>query len=168
VRITETSARLLIQDSPRSRWVLGGFFAAAGGLVIAAAFDWVADDWSLLPSARLGLGLLGGLAVAAGAWVSWRAPRFTLVVDRSRRTVTVTHRGQLRHTVEQYPVAAVADVRVTKERERKGEPVYRVELVLHTGSVVPASRPHLRDRAECMRAAQRLWNVLGKPGDGTD
>jgi hypothetical protein len=121
-----------------------------------------------LPSARLGLGLLGGLAVAAGAWVSWRAPRFTLVVDRSRRTVTVTHRGQLRHTVEQYPVAAVADVRVTKERERKGEPVYRVELVLHTGSVVPASRPHLRDRAECMRAAQRLWNVLGKPGDGTD
>jgi len=168
VRIAETSARLLIQDSPRSRWVLGGLFAAAGGLAIAAAFGWVANDQSLLPSARLGLGLVGGLAVAAGAWVSWRAPRFTLVVDRSRRTVTVTHRGQVRHTVEKYPVAAVADVRVTKERERKGEPIYRVELVLHTGSVVPASRPHLRDRAECMRAAERLWNVLGKPGDGTD
>ena len=168
MRIAETPARLLIQDSPRSRWVLGGIFAAAGGLAIAAAVGWVANDWSLLPLARLGLGLVGGLAVAAGAWVSWRAPRFTLVLDRSRRTVTVTHRGQVRHTVEQYPVAAVADVRVTKERERKGEPVYRVELVLRTGSVVPASRPHLRDRAECMRAAQRLWNVLGKPGDGTD
>jgi hypothetical protein len=118
--------------------------------------------------ARLGLGLVGGLAVAAGAWVSWRAPRFTLVVDRSRRTVTVTHRGPVRRTVEQYPVVAVADVRVAKERERKGEPVYRVELVLHTGSVVPASRLNLRDRAECMRAAQRLWNVLGKTGDGVD
>jgi len=168
VRIAETPARLLIQDSPRSRWALGGLFAAAGGLAIAAAVGWVANDWSLLPLARLGLGLVGGLAVAAGAWVSWRAPRFTLVVDRFRRTVTVTHCGQVRHTVEQYPVAAVADVRVTKERERTGEPVYRVELVLHTGSVVPASRPHLHDRAKCMRAAERLWNVLGKPGDGTD
>lgn len=168
MRIAETSARLLIQDSPRSRWVFGGLFAAAGGLAIAAAFGWVASDQSLLPLARLGLGLVGGLAVAAGAWVSWRAPRLTLVVDRSRRTVTVTHHGLVRHTVEQLPVAAVADVRVTKERERKGDPVYRVELVLHTGSVVPASRPHLRDRAECMQAAERLWNVLGKPGDGTD
>jgi len=168
VRIAETPARFIIQDSPRSRWVLGGLLAAAGGLVIAVAFGWVAEDPSLFPLARLGFGLVGGLAVAAGAWVSWRAPRFTLVVDRSRRTVTVTHRGQVRHTVEQYPVAAVADVRVTKERERNEEPVYRVELVLHTGSVVPASRPHLYDRAECMRAAQRLWSVLGKPGDGAD
>ena len=168
MRIAETSARLLIQDSPRSRWVLGGLFAAAGGLAVVVAFGWVAEDQSLLPLARLGLGLVGGLALAVGAWVSWRAPRFTLVVDRSRRTVTVTHRGPVRRTVEQYPVAAVADVRVTKERERKGEPVYRVELVLHTGSVVPASRPNLRDRAECMRVAQRLWNVLGKPGDGAD
>jgi hypothetical protein len=166
--MTETSARLLIQDSPRSRWVFGGLFAATGGLALVAAFDWVANDWSLLPAARLGLVLVGGLAVAAGAWVSWRAPRFALVVDRSRRTVTITHRGSIRHTIEEYPVAAVADVRVTKERERKGEPVYRVELVLHTGSVVPASRPHRRDRAECMRAAERLWKVLGAPGgDGT-
>ena len=168
MRIAETPARFIIQDSPRSRWVLGGLLAAAGGLVIAVAFGWVAEDPSLFPLARLGFGLVGGLAVAAGAWVSWRAPRFTLVVDRSRRTVTVTHRGPVRRIVEQYPVVAVADVRVTKERERKGEPVYRVELVLHTGSVVPASRPNLRDRAECMRAAQRLWNVLGKPGDGAD
>ena len=116
MRIAETSARLLIQDSPRSRWVLGGLFAASGGLAIAAAVGWVAYDWSLLPLARLGLGLVGGLAVAAGAWVSWRAPRFTLVVDRFRRTVTVTHCGQVRHTVEQYPVAAVADVRVAARR----------------------------------------------------
>ena len=168
MRIAETSARLLIQDSPRSRWVLGGLFAAAGGLAIAAAFSWVPNNWSLLPVARFGLGLVGGLAMATGVWVSWRAPRFTLVVDWSRRTVTVTHRGEVGYTVEQYPVTAVADVRVTKEREPKGEPVYRVELVLHTGSVVPASRPHLRDRAECMRVAERLWNVLGKPGDGAD
>lgn len=168
MRIAETSARFVIRDSLPSRRVLGGLFAAAGGLAIAAAVGWVANDWSLLPSARLGLGLVGGLAVAAGAWVSWRARHFTLVVNRSRRTVTVTHRGQVRHTVEQYPVAAVSDVRVTKERERNGEPVYRVELVLHTGSVVPASRINLRDRAECMRAAERLWNALGTPGDGAD
>jgi hypothetical protein len=168
VRITETPARLLIRDSPGSRWVMGGLFAVAGGLTAAMALEWVARDASLLPSARFVLGLLGGLAVAAGAWVCWRAPRFTLAVDRSRQTVTVTRRGPVRQTVEQYPVAAVADVRVTKERERRGKPVYRVELVLHTGSVVPASRPHLRDRTECMRAAGRLWVVLGKPGDGSD
>jgi hypothetical protein len=168
VRITETPARLLIRDSPGSRWVWGGLVAVAGGLAVAVALGWVAPDASLLPSARLVLGLLGGLAVAAGAWICWRAPRFALVVDRVRHTVTVAHRGQVHNAVERYPVAAVADVRVTKERERQGKPVYRVELVLDTGSVVPASRPHLRDRAECMRAAERLWVVLGKPGDGSD
>jgi hypothetical protein len=148
--------------------VWGGLVAVAGGLAVAMALGWVAPDASLLPLARLVLGLLGGLAVAAGAWVCWRAPQFILAVDRSRHTVTVAHRGQVRHTVEQYPADAIADVRVTKERERQGKPVYRVELVLHTGSVVPASRPHLRDRAECMRAAKRLWVFLGKPGDGSD
>ena len=168
MRITETPTRLLIRDSSGSRWVRGGLVAVAGGLAVAVALGWVAPDASLLPSARLVLGLLGSLAVVAGAWICWRAPQFILVVDRSRHTVTVAHRGQVRHTVEQYPADAVADVRVTKERERQGKPVYRVELVLHTGSVVPASRLHLRDRAECMRAAKRLWVFLGKPGDGSD
>jgi hypothetical protein len=115
-----------------------------------------------LPS-RMGAGLLGGVVLALGAWVCWRAPVYTLVVDRAGQTVTLTRRGWFRTLTEQYPVNVIADVRVTKERLRERAPAYRVELVLHTGSVVPLPLIRSSDRDGCMRAAEHLWTALGMP-----
>jgi hypothetical protein len=115
-----------------------------------------------LPS-RVGVGLLGSLVFALGAWVCWRAPFSALVVDRAAQAVTLTRRGWFRTITEQYPADTIADVRVTKERAKRGIAVYRVELVLHTGNVVPISLIPPRDRDGCMRAAEHLGTALGLP-----
>jgi len=68
-----------------------------------------------------------------------------------------------RTIAERYPVDAIVDVRVKKERQGKGDPLYRVELLLDSGNVVPVSLIRPNDRDGCMRAAEHLWKALGLP-----
>ena len=163
MRLKDEPERLLIRNSSRIRLVLGVFLvAAAGFLGLAAAHLWgngTLRGWWV----QVGFGVFGVLAAAAGVWVFRRATGFTLVLDRVRDTVTLRRRDFFRSTVEQYPAKAIVEVRVTKEREGKADPVYRVELVLDAGSVVPLPPCDAHDREVCMHAADRLWAALGLP-----
>jgi len=163
VRLKDEPGRLFIRNSPRLHWVVGALFVAVGVCFALAALGVVIGGKPYSLSSRMGAGVLGSLAFALGAWVCWRAPLSTLVVDRPAQTVTLTRRGLFHTTAERYPADAIVDVRVAKERDGKGNPVYRVELVLHTGNLVPLSLIRPRDRAGCMRAAERLWAALGLP-----
>ena len=163
MRLKDEPKRLLIQNSAWRRWILGALFVAAAGLLALVAThpgrNGTFRGWAI----QVSLGVFGVAAAAAGIWVCWRAAVFTLVLDRTRDTVTLTRRDLFRRTVEQYSAKAILEVRVTKEREGKADPVYRVELVLDTGSVVPLSPCDAHDREGCMRAADRLWAALGLP-----
>lgn len=107
--------------------------------------------------------VFGAIVAAIGGWLCWHAPLSMVLVDRATQLVTLTRRGWLRRDTEHYPGATITNVRVTKERDSKGKPVYRVELVLQAGAAVSVSlvRPH--DRKGCMRAAEHLWAALGLP-----
>jgi hypothetical protein len=163
VRLKDEPKRLVIRKSPRLYWVVVTLFGAVGVCFVLVALGVVSGGKPYAPSFRMGAGVLGSLVLALGAWVCRRAPLSILVVDRVAQTVTLTRRGLFRTIGEQYPADAIVDARVTKERDGKGSPRYRVELVLDSGSVVPVSliRPH--DRDGCMRAAERLWKALGLP-----
>jgi hypothetical protein len=142
---------------------VGPALVAGGGYSLATALALAGVGGTYPFVYRLGAGILGGIVVMAEAWVLWRAQRSAVVVDRGSRTVTLIRRGLFRTTSVDYPATAVADVRVTKERDGRGAPVYRVELVLDTGSVVPVPLFRRHDRKRCMRTAERLWVALGLP-----
>lgn len=163
MQLNDEPERLFIRSSPRLQWLLGVLVAAVGGLVLLAAVGVLGDGKTYTIASRTGAGLLGGLVCAIGTWIGWRAPLFTLVVDRVGRTVTLTRRRLFHTMTERYPADAIVDARVTKERDGKGTPLYRVELVLHTGNVVPLPLLHRRDREGCMRAAEHLWTALDLP-----
>jgi hypothetical protein len=162
-RVADTPERLLIRSSPPVYWVWGVILVGLGALCMLAAAGLVGAGGMVSPRTRLGAVLLGTVAAAVGAWICWRAPLSSLVVDSSRKTLTITRRRLLGKATEQYPTTDIADVRVTKERTGKSAPRYRVELVLVSGSVVPISLLHPRDREGCMRAAERLGAVLDLP-----
>jgi hypothetical protein len=155
--------RLVIRGTPGLRRIVGAGLVAGGVYCLAVALPMpgMAKVYPLM--SRIAVGSLGGIAALAGGWVVWRAQRSAVMVDRATRTVTLVRRGLFHTTAVHYQGSAVADVRVTKERDGKGAPVYRVEMVLDTGTVVvvPLFRPH--DRTRCMQAAERLWAVLGLP-----
>lgn len=163
MRLQDGPGRLFIRNSPRLHRVVGALLAAVGVCFALAALGAVSGGKPYSLSFRVGAGALGSLAFALGAWVCWRAPLSTLVVDRAAQTVTLTRRGLFHTTAERYPADAIVDVRIAKERDGKGSPVYRVELVLHTGTLVPVSLIRPRDREGCMRAAECLWAALGLP-----
>lgn len=164
MRLTDEPGALLIRRSPPAYWALGAILAGLGAFcVLAAAIDLSDDERIPPPRFRVGLALVGCVAAAAGACILWRAPLSTLAVDGGRKTLTITRRGLFGKVTEQFPTAAIADVRVKKERSDRGASVYRVELVLVSGSVVPVSLIHPKDRDGCMRAAERLWVALGLP-----
>ncbi len=163
MRLTDQPGRLLIRKTPRFRWFLGALLVGVGGLCMLMVLGLAIDGRVFSPLVRIGIALVGCVAAAAGAWICWRAPLSTLVVDRARQTVTMTRRGMFGRTTEQYPTTAIDDVRVTKERDGKGAPVYRVELVLVSGNVVPVFQIGPHDRDGCMRAAKHLRVALGLP-----
>ena len=162
MRLTEEPERLVMRETTRFLWIPGALLAAAGacGLVVAAGLPRGAAPSGIV--FRLAAGALGSLGLALGAWLWWR-PCAALVVNRVAHTVTLTRRRLFSTVAEQYPAEAIVDARVTKERDDRGSPRYRVELVLDSGSVVPVSvgRPH--DRDGCMRAAEHLWKALDLP-----
>ena len=163
MRLGDERGRLVIRSALGLRWVVGAALAAGGGYCLAAALALASVGQAYPLAYRLGMGTLGGIAAVAGAWMLWRARRSAVVVDRGSRTVTLIRRGLFHTTSMHYPGTAVADVRVTKERDGRGAPVYRVELVLDTGSVVPVPLFRRHDRKRCMRTAESLWVALGLP-----
>lgn len=163
MRLKDESRRLVIRNSPRLRWIPGVLSAVVGACVLLAAAGLTGDVRTYPMGGRLTAGAVGGLLLALGAWVCWRTPRSTVVVDRVGQAVTLTHRGLFRTTAERYPADAIVDVRVTKERHGKGTALYRVEFLLDSGSVVPVSLARPRDRDACMRAAEHLSTALGLP-----
>ena len=163
MRLTDEPGRLVIRKTARFHWFAGAILGGIGGFCVLVALGLAGDGRMHSLLFRIGIGSLGGIAAAAGAWMCWLAPRSTLVVDRARQTVTMTRRELFNTTTAQYPTAAIADVRVTKERDGKGAPIYRVELVLVSGTVIPVSLTGVRDREGCMQAAERLWIALDLP-----
>jgi hypothetical protein len=137
--------------------------AFVGGLIGLVAFGPVGKEIFYPPAFQFGVGIVGGLAVAAGVWLCFRPPGETIVVDRAKQTLTLTRRGLFWRIVEDFPGPAVADVRVTKERDGESNPDYQVEMVLSTGRVVPLFPLYRQDRERCMRVAQHLWSALGFP-----
>ncbi|MCK7474540.1 MAG: hypothetical protein MZV49_15470 [Rhodopseudomonas palustris] len=112
-----------------------------------------------------------GVRVVAGLWATSRSRSAPGCAGARRSRALVDHQSDgdadpsgLWNTVaEQYPLDAIADARVTKERDGKGSPAYRVELVLQTGGVVRVPPTCPNDRTGCMRAAEHLWKALELP-----
>jgi hypothetical protein len=163
MRLKDEPRRLIIRNSPRLHWILGVLLAAAGGFALLVAVGLASDVRTFTIAGRVAAGLLGGLVLALGAWVYLRAPLSTVVVDRVRQAVTLTRRGLFHTIAEEYPASAIVDVRVKKERGGKRGPLYRVEFLLDSGSVVPVPLIRPNDRDGCMRAAEHLWKALGLP-----
>jgi len=163
MRLKDDSRRLVIWNAPRLHWVPGVLLVAAGGWALLLAAGMAGGGGLYGIATRAFAGVVGAFAIALGAWVCWRSPLSSLVVDRIGRTVTLTRRGLFGTVAERYPLETVVDARVTKERDGKGSPRYRVELVLDSGSIVPVPLIRPADRHGCMRAAEHLWKALGLP-----
>jgi hypothetical protein len=83
----------------------------------------------------------------------------TVTVDRAKRTLTIRYRSLFRPSTRTYPFGEISYVTVSQDGE--GERMYRVELVLRSGEVVPLRSGYSIGRARKERIAEKLRSALG-------
>jgi hypothetical protein len=92
--------------------------------------------------------LLGGTGVVTGLWVLHRSPQSTLEVDRRSDRVRLRRRGIGGRRTWAWSIRDVEEIRLAESRDDEDSPVFRVQVVLRDGEVVPVSL---------------LWTMGGKP-----
>jgi len=100
---------------------------------------------------RLLLALMGVVLIAF-------ASILTVTVDHRGGTLNLHYRSLFRVSTKAYPLSEICFVNVAEDSE--GERMYRVELILRSGQVVPLRNGYSVGKARKERRAQRLQFML--------
>jgi hypothetical protein len=133
------SEQVVFRDYPIWHWLSGVMLIVVGAVVGDSSGE------------RLVIAVVG-LAFIAFAAV------LTVTVDRRRGILNLHYRSPLRASTEVYPFSAICLVDVAEDDER--ERMYRVELILQSGQVVPLRSWYTVGKWRKERRAQRLRSVL--------
>jgi len=134
MRLTQSGGRLVVVDTPGVVWLLGLVFVASGTFVLAAAptsAEWATFAlWERAAVIAIGLAHLGG-----GLFFIRAHPSVRTELDLARGTGVhmIRRPAERRATVTRFPLTDVHDVSVLHEKDRDGDPVYGVGLLLTGG-----------------------------------
>ena len=149
-----SNVQIVFKDYPLILWLMGVLF-----LFVGAAFPFGHDAEGV--QARVLMLLGGGLFIAF--------PCILIVtVDRTRGMLNLRYRSLIRGSAKAYPLSEVCFVTVAEDRE--GERMYRLELILWSGQVVPlrtfysVGKGHHERRARRLRSELRVGGEVSGPG----
>ena len=131
--------QVLFKDYPLWLWVPGMV-----ALVFAAGR--AEKAWESLLLALMGVLLIAFASV------------LTVTVDHGRGRLNLHYRSLFRVSTKAYPLSEICFVNVSEDSER--ERMYRVELTLRSGQIVPLRHGYSVGKARKERRAQRLRSVL--------
>jgi hypothetical protein len=163
MRIVDRDGTLVVQDSPALHWFLGLLFAVAGALFVLEPL-WLFTDRARVswPVRALSV-FMGGAGLAAGVWVLNRSPRSTFEVDRRVDRVWIRRRGLNGAETRSWPIQDVEGARLSESMDDENGQVFRVEVVLRHGDVVPISLLWTHGRGPAEAVVRRLQEALVMP-----
>jgi hypothetical protein len=164
VIVRQTHSRLILKDSPGLHWILGGMFLAIGGLAVAGPLGLFENSQQLSPLSRAVIVGFGCAGIGAGVWVLRRSPRSICVFDRTQGHLVVRRRGFSGASTSRHPILEIVKAEVTESRDIDGDPVYRLQVVLRSGQMVPLSYFWAHGKEDHEAAADALRNFLRSPG----
>jgi hypothetical protein len=139
-----STEQVVFKHYPLLLWLTGAMFLAIGVTLGVAGSDSVVAgvlDW-----------------VAAIAFFTY-ASTLTVTVDRKREILSLRYRSLLHASTKAYRFSDIALVDVAEDSER--ERMYRVELHLRTGQVIPLRTFYSVGRRRKERRAQRIRSAIG-------
>jgi hypothetical protein len=161
MRIADRDGILSVGDSPGLHWLLGLLFLSVGALFVLGPLALFHDRTTVGWPVRALSVVLGGTGVVTGLWVLHRSPQSTLEVDRRSDRVRLRRRGIGGRRTCAWSIRDVEAIRLAESRDDEDSPVFRVQVVLRDGQVVPVSLlwTHGREAAEAV--VTRLRAALG-------
>jgi hypothetical protein len=106
---------------------------------------------AFVPDVRVVFVLVGIAAIAF-------ASILTVRVDYARQTLSLHYRSPIRASKKEYQLSEIVFVKVAEDRE--GEGMYRIELILQSGEVVPLRSGYTTGKTDKERRAQRIRSAL--------
>src|SRR5437660_3227367 len=133
-----STEQVVFRHYPLGPWLFGMVTLTATGIAVRG--------WELLLFVPIGVALIGFACI------------LTVTVDRARGTLNLHYRSPFRASTKTYPVSEICFVNVVEDSE--GEGMYRLELGLWSGQVVPLRSWYSGGKASNERRAQRLRSAL--------
>ena len=106
---------------------------------------------AFVPDVRVVFVLVGVAAIAF-------ASILTVSVDDAQRTLTLHYRSLVRASKRTYAMSEIDFVNVAEDSE--GERMYRIELILRSGEVVPLRSGYTTGKRDKERRAERIRSAL--------
>jgi hypothetical protein len=135
-----SNVKVILRDYPLTIWLVGLLFLFVG----AAPFGWDAQFRILM--------------LLAGALLIVFPSKLIVTVDRTRGMLNLRYRSLIRSSTKTYPLNEISMVNVA--RDPQGERMYRLELILWSGQVVPLRSFYSIGNGHYERRARRLRSVL--------
>ena len=134
-----SNEQVVFKDYPLWLWL-------PGALTLVLAPGIAEKAWERLVLALMGIVLIAFASI------------LTVTVDHGRGTLNLHYRSLFRVSTRAYPFSEICFVNVAEDSE--GERMYRVELILRSGQIVPLRNAYSVGKARKERRAQRLRSVL--------
>jgi hypothetical protein len=160
LQIEDRDGVIVVYDRPGCLWLFGAWFVAGG--VLAAYIAFFGSNAGELAAWERALAVLIALGCAAGGiFFIAQAPSTRAMLDPRRNEVVVVTRG-LRGTSElRFAFDQIKGVELGTTRDSEGGPMYRVELRLRDGRLVPLQGQHAHGREQLDERASALRRSLG-------
>jgi hypothetical protein len=144
IMTVSSNEQVVFKDYPLTFWLMGLLLLFVG----VALFGW---------DARLRV-----LTSLEGALLIVFPSILTVTVDRTRGMLNLRYRSLIGGSTKAYPLNEISLVNVAQDIE--GERLYRLELILRSGEVVPLRGGYTIGKRRYERRAQRLRSAIGVGG----
>jgi len=162
MRISETTSRLVVRDTPHGMWSLGLVFVTTGAFVLSAPI-WSGDWRAFGPWERLAL-ITIGLAHLGGGLLSTLRPRATETeIDQTTGTVIqkVRRFWPLTEDTARFPLGEARAVEIVRSSDGDNDPMFQLRLWLAESRALWLQAQPVYGEARVLHEATRLRRFLG-------
>ena len=162
MRISETTDRLVVNDTPMGIWLLGLAFVASGTFVLSMPF-WSAEWYRMGFWPRAAIVVIGVSHLAGGSYTMLRAAATRTEFDRSRgigrqvvRWLSRRNAGQAQFALED-PRA----VEIVRSTDSDGDTIFQLRLWLSGSRSLWLMAQPVHGEQRVLEKAERIRRFLG-------
>lgn len=164
MRISETTDRLIVSDTPMAIWLLGMAFVASGTFVLSMPF-W-STEWSRIGFwIRSAIVVIGASHLAGGSYTMLRAAATRTELDRRRGVGRQIIRWAWRTTATrtQFALADARALEIVRSTDSDGDPIFQLRLWLAQSRPLWLMAQPIHGEERLLEKAERVRRFLDLP-----
>lgn len=157
----KTEFELKLTDSAGCFWLFGLFFVIIGGIFILGLLGLFTNLHELSDFEKAAAWLISIGGFSAGVYFIYQNPGSEIIFDKQNKTFTLTRTGLFRNEKEQYRLDEIRDVILSQSTDTDGDLVYRIEVEMKTGKLVPLSLLWIQNKVVQEELLNKIKEFLG-------